>query len=184
MGKMKAIVMGLGAVTLIGSATAQVSAEGGPIRVKADRSEVLDRERKVILIDNVDITQGDARLRADLVTLSYGSPELSRSAGLAGNFGDIESMIAKGRVYYVTPALKATGDTGIYEAETDTITLTGDVVLLRGEDVAQGSTLTMELSAGRTRLEGGVNMVITPAEADAMMDARAATPTPNPRADR
>ena len=181
---LKAIVVGLGAVALVATATAQVSGKGGPIRVKADRSEVLDRERKVILIDNVDITQGDARLRADLVTLSYGSPDMARSGGLAGNFGDIETMVAKGRVYYVTPDLKATGDTGIYKADTDTITLSGDVVLLRGEDVAQGATLTMELSAGRTMLEGGVNMVITPAEADAMMSAREDTPTPDPQADQ
>ena len=51
------------------TAVAQVSGEGGPIRVNADRSEVLDKERKVILIDNVDITQGTARLLADIVTI-------------------------------------------------------------------------------------------------------------------
>ena len=42
-------------------ALAQISGEGGPIRVNADRSEVLERERKMVLIDNVDITQGTAR---------------------------------------------------------------------------------------------------------------------------
>ena len=43
------------AIMASGTAIAQVSGEGGPIRVNADRSEVLDKERKVILIDNVDI---------------------------------------------------------------------------------------------------------------------------------
>ena len=36
------------ALTFSGTAAAQVSGEGGPIRVNADRSEVLDKERKVI----------------------------------------------------------------------------------------------------------------------------------------
>ena len=149
---------------------AQVSGEGGPIRVKADRSEVLDKERKVILIDNVDITQGDARLRADVVTLTYtGNTETVSAAGLGSTFGDIETLTARGQVFYVTPDLKATGDLGVYETRTDTITLTGNVILVRGEDVAKGERLTIQLSAGKTTLDGGssqVNMVIIPSDSE------------------
>lgn len=155
------------ALALTVPALAQVSGEGGPIRVKADRSEVLDKERKVILIDNVDITQGDARLRADIVTMAYASTG-DAGAGDAGSaFGDIETMTARGEVFYITPDLKATGDLGIYDARTDTITLTGNVVLIRGEDVAKGERLVMQLGAGKTTLDGGgnqVNMVIIPNE--------------------
>ncbi len=157
------------AFALMGSAAAQVSGEGGPIRVNADRSEVLDKERKVILIDNVDITQGTARLRADVVTLEYGSGGETTTSGLSSNFGDIRTMTARGNVFYVTPDLKANGDLGIYVAATDTITLTGNVVMVRGEDVAKGESLVMELSEGKTTLDGGdsqVNLVITPNEND------------------
>ncbi len=155
------------ALTMTAPALAQVSGEGGPIRVKADRSEVLDKERKVILIDNVDITQGDARLRADIVTLAYNNTGAPDTAGTGSAFGDIETMTARGEVFYITPDLKATGDLGIYDARTDTITLTGNVVLIRGEDVAKGERLVMQLSAGKTTLDGGgsqVNMVIIPNE--------------------
>ncbi|NQY95808.1 MAG: OstA family protein [Henriciella sp.] len=151
----------------LGTAAAQVSGEGGPIRVNADRSEVLDKERKVILIDNVDITQGTARLRADVVTLEYGGGGNTSTTGLGSNFGDIRTMTARGNVFYVTPDLKANGDLGIYVAATDTITLTGNVVMIRGEDVAKGERLVMELEAGKTTLDGGdsqVNLVITPSE--------------------
>lgn len=160
------LVAGLCAAALAVPASAQVSGEGGPIRVKADRSEVLDKERKVILIDNVDITQGTARLRADVVTLEYGGGT-GATTGLGSNFGDIRSMTARGNVFYITPDLKANGDLGIYVAESDTITLTGNVVLVRGEDVAKGERLVMELAAGKTTLDGGdsqVNMVIIPGE--------------------
>ena len=148
-------------------AAAQVSGEGGPIRVNADRSEVMERERRVVLIDNVDIQQGNARLRADRVTLNYSGSGETRTSGMTG-FGDISSMEAVGEVFYVTPEIKATGNRGVYEARTDTITLTGDVVLIRGEDVATGEQLVMRLSEGRTVLDGGagqVQMNINPSQA-------------------
>ncbi|MEL6826021.1 MAG: LptA/OstA family protein [Pseudomonadota bacterium] len=156
------------ALATSGTAAAQVSGEGGPIRVTADRSEVLDKERKVVLIDNVDITQGTARLRADIVTIEYGGDGgTTTTSGLGSNFGDIRTMTARGNVFYVTPDLKANGDLGVYVASADTITLTGDITLVRGEDVAKGDRLVMELAAGKTTLDGGdsqVKMVINPGE--------------------
>lgn len=140
------------------SATAQVSGEGGPIRVNADRSEVVEKQRQVILIDSVDIMQGEARLRANRVTINYSGSGETQTSGLGG-FGDISSMEAVGEVFYVTPELKATGDKGVYVAAEDTITLTGNVVLIRGEDVATGERLVMQLSEGRTVLDGGAGQV-------------------------
>lgn len=164
----KSALAALAALSFSAPALAQVSGEGGPIRVKADRSEVLERESKVILVDNVDITQADARLRADVVTLEYGPAGNATTTGLGSGFGDIRLMTARGSVFYVTPELKATGDLGIYNAETDTIVLTGNVVLVRGEDVGKGERLTMQLAAGRTILDGKdgeqVNLVIIPGE--------------------
>lgn len=157
------------ALTLTAPVLAQVSGQGGPIRVKADRSEVLDQERKVLLIDNVDITQGDARLRADNVTLAYGGERDAAGSNTVGAFGDIETMTARGNVFYVTPDLKATGDLGVYDARNETITLTDNVVLVRGDDVAKGERLVMDLAAGITTLDGAgsqVNMVIIPQEGE------------------
>jgi len=153
-------------VCLAGHAAAQVSGQGGPIRVNADRSEVIERQRQVVLIDNVDIMQGDARLRANRVTINYAGSGQTETSGLTG-FGDISSMEAVGEVYYVTPEIKATGDRGNYDAASDTIALTGDVVLIRGEDVATGKRLVMKLSEGRTVLDGGegqVQMQINPSQ--------------------
>ncbi|MEQ8558569.1 MAG: LptA/OstA family protein [Henriciella sp.] len=152
--------MAAAAISMVASATAtaQVSGEGGPIRVNADRSEVIERQRQVVLIDNVDIMQGEARLRANRVTINYSGTGQTQTSGLGG-FGDISSMEAVGEVYYVTPDIKATGDRGVYNANTDTITLTGNVVLIRGEDVATGEKLVMELEAGRTILDGGSGQV-------------------------
>jgi len=160
----RAILTGLGILALGLPASAQLSGEGGPIRLKADSSEVRDTERKVILVDNVDITQGDARLRANIVTVAYAGNGDEGNGGLSSSFGDIQSMTAQGDVFYVTPELKANGNLGVYEAATEVITLTGNVILVRGDDVAKGETLTMDLANGVTKLDGAVNMVIVPGE--------------------
>ena len=145
----------LAAATAFG-ASAQLSSEGGPIRVNADTSSVLERERRVVVIGNVDIVQGDARLRADEVTLFYSGRSGGDANGLGGGFGDIETMTAVGDVFYVTPDLKARGDIGTYDAVSDTITLTGEeVILIRCEDVARGTELVLNVSEGRTTLRGG-----------------------------
>ncbi|MEM9224895.1 MAG: LptA/OstA family protein [Pseudomonadota bacterium] len=158
------LVFGLMAMMAAGPAAAQLSNDGGPIRVKADRSEVLDKEKKVVLIDNVDIAQADARLRANIVTLAYSGDGEGGSGGIASSFGDIRTMTAQGEVFYINPELKANGDLGVYDAQTGIITLTGNVILVRGEDVARGDRLTMNLSNGTTSLDGAVNMVIIPTE--------------------
>lgn len=154
------------ALTAAGPALAQISSEGGPIYINSARTESLERERRVLLTGNVDIRQGDARLRADRVTILFA--ERQGAAGpesIAGGFGQIERIVAEGSVYYVTPELKAKGDRGVYELSNDTIVMTGNVALMRDRDVAEGERLRMEIGNRRTTLEGGsgrARMVIDP----------------------
>jgi len=154
------------AVFIAPAASAQISSEGGPIYINSDRTESLERERKVLLIGNVDIQQGEARLRADKVTLVFAGKQGSTSSdSVGGSFGQIQSMTAEGQVFYVTPELKAKGDRGIYEAAIDTITMTGNVALMRGRDVAEGEILKLEIKNRRTTLDGGegrARMMIDP----------------------
>ncbi|KCZ89312.1 OstA family protein [Hyphomonas hirschiana VP5] len=170
MALLKAAGAGLVLGLLMGApAFAQISSDGGPIYINSERTESLERERKVLLVGNVDIRQGTARLRADTVTIQF-APQQGETAaqpaqGVAGSFGQVESILAEGNVYYVTPELKAKGDRGNYELATDTIVMTGNVALMRDRDVAEGQRLVMEVTNRRTRLEGGggrTRMVIDP----------------------
>lgn len=171
MALLKAAGAGLVLSLLMGvPAHAQISSEGGPIYINSERTESLERERKVLLVGNVDIRQGTARLRADTVTILFsGQPgEGQTTSGVAGNFGQIERILAEGGVYYVTPELKAKGDKGVYELATDTITMTGNVALMRDKDVAEGQILRMEIANRRATLEGGggrTRAVIDPSSA-------------------
>lgn len=147
-------------------ALAQISSEGGPIYINSARTESIQNERRVVLIGDVDIQQGTARLRANTVTIRFlENASTSQTNTVAGGFGQVETIVAEGNVYYVTPELKAKGDRGIYELATDTITMTGNVALMRERDVAEGQTLRMEVKNRRTTLEGGsgrTRMVIEP----------------------
>ncbi|MFN4185779.1 MAG: LptA/OstA family protein [Hyphomonas sp.] len=168
MSLLKAATAGLVFGLMTGApAFAQISSEGGPIYINSERTESLERERKVLLVGNVDIRQGTARLRADTVTILFAGQQgdVPGAQGVAGGFGQVESILAEGNVYYVTPELKAKGDRGTYELATDTITMTGNVALMRDRDVAEGQTLRMEVTNRRTTLEGGggrTRMVIDP----------------------
>ena len=165
-----AILKLLGAALALSSlavpAMAQISSEGGPIYIDSERTESLERERKVLLIGNVDIQQGTARLRADTVTIIFsGTTGGGAASGVGSGFGAIQTMVAEGNVFYVTPEMKAKGDRGVYDAAIDTITMTGNVALMRERDVAEGQTLKMEVGKRRTTLDGGAGrtrMVIEP----------------------
>jgi lipopolysaccharide export system protein LptA len=158
-------VLGLALVGTV-PALAQISSEGGPIYINSARTESIQNERKVVLIGDVDIQQGTARLRANTVTIRFlEATGASQTNTVAGGFGQVENIVAEGNVYYVTPELKAKGDRGVYEIATDTITMTGNVALMRERDVAEGQTLRMEVKNRRTTLEGGsgrTRMVIEP----------------------
>lgn len=158
-------VLGLALVSAF-PAVAQISSEGGPIYINSSRTESIQNERKVVLIGDVDIQQGTARLRANTVTIRFlENSSTTQTNTVAGGFGQVDTIVAEGNVYYVTPELKAKGDRGVYELATDTITMTGNVALMRDRDVAEGQTLRMEVKNRRTTLEGGsgrTRMVIEP----------------------
>ena len=144
------------------SAAAQLSSNGGPIQVEADKGEVLERDKRAIYTGNVDVTQGDARLRAARVTVNYDGVTGQTGSG----FGNLTTIVAEGEVFYVTPSLKATGTKGTYDARNETILLEGNVILERCGDVATGERLLLNLRDGRSVLGqesgGRITMVLTP----------------------
>lgn len=160
------VVALLAAALLAGAgAQAQISSEGGPIYIDSERTESFENERKVVLVGNVEIQQGTARLRSNTVTINFAPRRAGAGSGIASGFGEVETMTAEGEVFYLTPELKAKGDRAVYDRVSDTITMTGNVALLRERDVAEGQTLKLEIANRRTTLFGGTGrarMVIEP----------------------
>jgi lipopolysaccharide export system protein LptA len=137
-----------------------------PYDITADRSELFNEEHRQVYTGNVDVVQCDDRLRTPLLTVFFlkkgpDAPQTKVSAkapapGSAGaTFGKVERMEAEGPVYYVTPTENAKGDHGTYLAADDTITLTGNVVLVQDKNVGNGDKLIIEKATGHATLYSG-----------------------------
>jgi len=139
------------ALTLAGAASAQQATRApasGPIDISAANLEGLDREGRVIYRGDVNAVRGDTRLRADRLEVFFSQRE-------GGGFGPIQRILANGDVFYITGAEIARGDSGVYDLETETITLVGSVVLTQGCNVSTGERLVANLDGGEARLTGG-----------------------------
>ncbi len=150
---LKSLVLATGLMTaLTFSASAQLSGQRGPIQIEADQLDFIDSEARAVYIGNVDAIQGDARIRAERLTIYFEqrSEDGSSATALGGNVGDVQRLVAEGEVYYLTPSERARGDSGVYDYEADTITLTGNVTVTRGENVIAGDQLVVDLANGRS----------------------------------
>lgn len=161
-------------------AHAQIGQGGGPIDVTADSLEVDRPNRVAVYTGRVIATQGNSRLRAQKLTLTFGQRGPSSSsadgAGIDESFGSLDQAIAEEEVFYITPTERATGDRGVYMSATDSITLQGTngrrVQLIRDTDIAEGAYLTINLATGKSVLQGAaqngttgrVRTVINPKE--------------------
>lgn len=119
-----------------------------PIKGSADK---VDYQQEVtVLSGQVDIRQDDVRILSDVMKIFSGS----ESAG-AEAFNDVRRIEAIGNFYYITPEQEVRGERGIYESETDTFTVSGDVILLQGKDnIVTGDRLIYSLSDNNARVVG------------------------------
>lgn len=142
-----------------GAAQAQLSQQKGPIDITGDHMEVRDAEHVIAWKGRVEALQNDSRMRSDLLNIYYKAagkgPRTAKASGPGAGFGDIDRMEAQGDVYFVTPTEVARGDKAVYTAADNTIVITGNVVLTRGEDVGRGTRLVIDLATNHATLEGG-----------------------------
>ena len=142
-----------------------------PIEINADNLEVQQDKQLAVFRGNVDAKQGDIRLRAQELKVWYrsgggGAQESSAAADVGGSIVRIDAL---GQVSVSSPDETARGDVGIYDVAEREITLTGDVVLTRGENVIRGQKLTMDMDTGLSRMQGGggrVRGLFTPPKKD------------------
>ena len=53
----------------------------------------------------------------------------------------------------------ATGENGTFDMPTNTVTLTGNVIVTRGKDVMRGQRLVVDLTTGVSKMESGGGQV-------------------------
>ncbi len=120
-----------------GVAAAQLAPEvsDAPIDITGDRLEVVDDV--ATWIGNVRAVQGEAILTAERLVADLDD---------AGAFKRIR---AAGTVRYANGKEAITGEVGVYDAETRTITISEDVVVTQDEQVMTGGELVYWIDTGR-----------------------------------
>lgn len=170
-------------VFLAGTASAQIGNSDAPVEITSRQGEYLQKEGRGVYTGNVVATQGDSKITTDKLTVICARDPATGEA--MTNSCDMERLVAEGNVYYIATDARIRGDRAEYDFPTDTITITGDVILSRGEDgVVRGTTVKYSIGDGRTVITAGQNRVVTvfntakkPAEAP---PAQPTTPAPAP----
>lgn len=149
-----------GALLLSGTALAQQpppqggGGGGEPIEIVADSLTVAQEQRLATFAGNVDAIQGDLRLRADRLLVYYdggageGSGGAAQPAAGDGGGQSIRRLEASGNVSIASPGQTASGDRGTYEVAVGQVTLEGNVVLTRADNVVRGAKLDSNLRTG------------------------------------
>ncbi len=173
------------AMLLAGPAIAQIGRGDAPVEITSKQGEYLQNEGRGVYTGDVVATQGESRITTDKLTVLCSKTK--PAAGEEPVCEAMEELIAEGRVFYTAPDVKIRGDRAQYDYTADTITITGDVILSRGnEGVVRGTQVVYKVAEGRTVITAGSNRVtsiFTPASkrdpAPATTPAPAATPRPN-----
>ena len=136
-------------------APAQVDTKSkAPIDITADEAEVTNSKCLTIWRGSAEAAQAQARLRADTITV-YSKPKGDGAAGQP-SCGETQKIVADGNVYYVTQQQNVRGDHAVYSPPDNQVVITGNVIVVQGNDVARGDKLTLNVSTRDAMMESGV----------------------------
>ncbi len=178
------------ATVLFGGATnAQFAPGGGPIDITADELELVDAQHLAIWRGDVEALQGRNRMRADVLNIYFnGAPSAaSASSGAPGrNWGKVQKVVSEGNVFFISPSQTARGDHGLYDLASDTITITGDVIVSQGQSVVHGDKMVIDVKTGRATMASNAKGRGAPGRVRGIFYPNGATPVgaPTPPAPR
>ena len=136
-----------------------------PVHIEAATLEVRDKDKMATFSGDVRVTQGDTNLRCKTLKVYYeqddanGDKNKSLKAATPGPGGQqrIKRLEAHGGVVVTQKDQTATGETGIFDMKSNTVTLNGTVVMTQGQNVLRGDRLVVNLTSGVSRVESGKN---------------------------
>ena len=146
-----ALCLGLAAAPVAQAQLARNSK--APVDITADQLELVNSQCSAVYSGGAEALQETSRLRANELRIIYAPAP--PGSGKNGCSSDLLRMEATGSVFYVTPEQRVRGDKAVYDAKTQTLTVTGSVAASRGQDVMKGERLVVNTVSGDARMEGG-----------------------------
>lgn len=140
-----------------------------PIKIDADKLDVLDKENRAVFSGNVVSVQGETTVRCSVMTVFYegrgGQPPGAAPAaapapapgGAPGQSNDssIKRIECKGPVTVVSKTQAATSDNAVFDRAANKVIMTGNVALNDGPNITRGERLTYDTVTGVAKVEGG-----------------------------
>jgi len=142
------------------AASAQSPLSGGfdtdqPIEILADSLEVQQEKQIATFAGNVQVIQGEIRLKAAKLEVHYAQNNSKAKTDNGEDPPNIRRINAYGDVFLSSPRETAKGDQGVYNVIDKKIQLQGNVVLTQGQNVLRGQKMTLDLVSGKSRIDGG-----------------------------
>lgn len=132
-------------------AQAQVFGGDEPIKVLAEKATY--EGGLTVLVGNVDVTQGVARIQSDTMNIYRAEADGETSGSL--KLGAVTRIDARGNFRYTTPDNNVTGDRGVYERDKAIITVTGNVKVKQpGGNTASTDKLIYNVNTETIRFSG------------------------------
>ncbi|MEZ2407825.1 lipopolysaccharide export system protein LptA [Bosea sp. OAE752] len=176
-----------------GNASSPLGGLGGdskePIKIDADKLDVLDKENKAVFTGNVVAVQGETTVRCTVMTVLYegrggqgaaaakgATPAPAQTPAAAGgkdpaNDSSIKRILCKGPVTVVSKTQAATSDNAEFDRANNLVIMTGNVALNDGPNITRGEKLTYNTVTGVANVEtnkgGRVQGFFVPNSADA-----------------
>jgi len=140
-----------------------------PVRIRAASLEVREKDKQATFTGDVHVINGDTELRCKSLVVFYdeetgGGKNMKAADPGPGGERSIKRIEAKGNVLVTQKDQNATGDSAIFNMKENIVTLIGNVVVTRAGDVLRGPKLTVDLTNGVSKMEGG--------RVDAFIDTR------------
>jgi lipopolysaccharide export system protein LptA len=140
-----------------------------PIKINAATLEVRDKDKTATFAGDVHLVQGDTTLRSKTLIVFYDDDAAVKSASAPAAAAvtqpkqQIRRAEARGGVIVTQKDQTATGDNGVFDMRANTVTLLGNVVISQCQNVVRGDRLTVDMTTGVSRVEGGrVQALIQP----------------------
>ncbi len=147
-----------------------------PVKIQAATLEVRDKDKMATFGGGVQVNQGDTEMRCRSMIVYYdddgdGKGTVKAAQPGPGGRQQIRRIEAMGGVHVTQKDQVAVGDSGTFDMRANTVTLVGNVVVTRGQDIIRGHRLVVDLGTGVSKLDAGggrVDMLIQPSGSNSM----------------
>src|ERR1700691_670623 len=155
-----------------------------PVQIEAATLEVRDKNKAATFSGNVQVVQGDTTMKCQSLVVFYGqevglgadgtpvATTAKSTPGMPQGAQNIRRIEARGGVTVISKDQTASGDLGVYDLKTKTITLLHNVTVAQGKNVLHGERVVVDTVSGNAHFDSNTDTPSGTATANAKPSGR------------